>query len=444
MRLPQFGAVALCALKSCWAIGRFYWRDELSAYRWARHRVVDAAGSDKVGLAAISMWWIARAAAEETLQGAPLAAAWLKLFRTQLSVVDTYWLRWRGDFAESAELRRAYSGLYGRFFARALLAHHFGHSRFLSLKRNGLVVPGSVHVRRIAQGDMPDWLAWDDRRSRFVLGEAKGSLTARDFLLSEEPKCVANGKAQFDRVETYDGNVIVQPAQWVAATRWATDARDGDPVTILWDPPGDDEMAVTEEPGRHREAMTRAWLESIAQGMGWENADALLSKDRAKEAISVRAPPGSVPEVEDWPTAGDVDTEAFRVFAARQPSVSSMADPAEQEAEGIDELLKSKLYPDPRVLQPPSGETDVHQGDYISAAITRFGVRPIQSKGDYKELLRMQDAARAGKESAVLVGIPINIDLRARRGGKTWLDGAGIAQPGDLSLFDLRRVALDR
>jgi hypothetical protein len=127
--------------------------------------------------------------------------------------------------AESAELRRAYSGLYGRFVARALLSNHLGLTRFLSLKRNGLMVPGSVEVRRTAKGDIPDWLAWDEQNSRLVLGEAKGSLSSNDFLVAGGPKCARDGKAQFDRVETYHGTSVVQPARWVAATRWATDQR---------------------------------------------------------------------------------------------------------------------------------------------------------------------------------------------------------------------------
>ena len=56
------------------------------SFRWTRHRVVDSSGNDKNEHAAISMWWIARAAAEETLQGSPLVSAWMKLFRTHLSV----------------------------------------------------------------------------------------------------------------------------------------------------------------------------------------------------------------------------------------------------------------------------------------------------------------------------------------------------------------------
>ena len=116
------------------------------SYRWTQHRVVDAQCNDKTGCVAINMWWVAHAAAEETLTGSPLMPAWLKLFKTHLSTQNNYWLRWRGDLAESTELRRAYSGLYGRFFARALLGHHLGFSYFCSLKRNGLNIRDKIKV----------------------------------------------------------------------------------------------------------------------------------------------------------------------------------------------------------------------------------------------------------------------------------------------------------
>ena len=250
------------------------------------------------------MWWVAHAAAEETLQGSPLVSAWLKLFRTHLSTRDG-WLRWRGDLAESAELRRAYSGLYGRFFARALLTHHLGFTRFHSLGRNGLRIPNGVEVARIDDGDIPDWLAWDDQHSRFVLGEAKGSLTARDFLAPGTPKCVENGQNQFKRVRTFDQGRDIRPARWVAATRWATEERIGKPATILWDPPGEETPFGEEEAARYRAAITRAWLDSIAAGMGWTGADDLLSKERGREALMVRAEPGSLSEGDDWPQLED-------------------------------------------------------------------------------------------------------------------------------------------
>src|SRR5690606_35084107 len=75
------------------------------------------------------------------------------------------------------------------------------------------------------------------------------------------------------------------------------------PATLLWDPPVIDEPFSEDEALRHRKAMTRAWLDSLAPALGLEGADALLSDERAREAITIRAEPGSLPEEEDWPTS---------------------------------------------------------------------------------------------------------------------------------------------
>ena len=413
------------------------------SFRWTRHPVVDGSGNDKNGHAAISMWWIAHAAAEETLQGSPLESAWLKLFRTQLSTRDDYWLRWRGDLAESAELRRAYSGLYGRFFARALLTHHLGFTRFRSLKRNGLEVQGSVKVKRTNGGDIPDWIAWDDRNSGFVLGEAKGSLTARDFLSPGTPKCVGNGKDQFDRVETCVGGRTIHPARWVAATRWATEDRKGDPITILWDPPVEDTPFDEEEATRHRAAMTRAWLNSIAPRMGWTGANELLSREREREAIVIRAEPGSIPESKDWhPLEDESDGDIPEATFAGIPRQAESARRRELE-DPIGELRDSTLYADTTTLLPRDQESSVHEHPYIAAMITRFGIRPVRMSDDIDAMRRAQDPARDREEPAMLVGVPLGFDATSRLKDSIWLDGAGIAQPGNLAVFDLGQVTFD-
>ena len=413
------------------------------SYRCPRHRVLDASGNDKRGHAAISMWWIARAAAEETLQGSPFTSAWIKLFRTHLSTRDDYWLRWRGDLAESAELRRTYSGLYGRFFARALLTHHLGFTRFLSLKRNGLEVQGSVKVERTSEGDIPDWLAWDDRHSLFVLCEAKGSLTARDFLSPGTPKCVGNGKQQFNRVMTHEGGRIIHPARWVAATRWATDVRNGDPTTILWDPPVKYPPFDEEEATRHRVAMTRAWLNRIAPGMGWTDADDLLSREREREALLVGAEPGSIPESSDWdPFEDEHDGDITEATLGGTLMQAEGARRREIE-DSISGLSDSELYANTTNLQPPNQESSAHEHRYIAAVITRFGIRPVKTSDDVDTMRRAQDRARDREEPAMLVGVPLGIDPASSSIGDSWLDGAGIAQAGNLAVFDLGRVTFN-
>lgn len=260
--------------------------------RWTRHRLNDGVGNDYHGLTPINLMWVASAAAEETLQGSPLAGAWLNLFSAQLSQNDPLWLRWGGDMAESTELRRAYSGLYGRFFARALLQQHLGFTNFISLGRDGVEVNNSVAVKRTCNGDIPDWIAWCPRRNRHVLGEAKGTLTAKDFLGHAIPKCVVEGKKQFERVSVFDGHTVKTPLKWVAASRWATDLRTVTPVTALFDPPEDDVPYSENEAHRHSEAMHRAWLDSLAAGFGIEGADDFMSDANRDRRMVIIAWPG--------------------------------------------------------------------------------------------------------------------------------------------------------
>jgi len=415
------------------------------AYRWARHRVYDTGGKDKRGMAAISLLAVARAAAEETLQGSPMAGAWLKLFRTQISEDDNYWLRWRSDLAESAELRRAYSGLYGRFFARSLLTSHLGLSRFLSLKRNGIEILGSIRVERNAKGDIPDWIAWDDRNTRFVLCEAKGSLSATDFLKPGAPSCVSEGKAQFERVTSYVGGRQIYPAQWVAASRWATDQRKGGPVTILWDPPTEGDSFPKEDVEHHRAAMGRAWLESIAPGLGWSSADALLSSERRREVLLVEVKPGAVAPHLNWPASEDI-FDTVQPFSEEIRARLSPQGPMVQLRQSIterDNLTESDLYGDRSLLDQSPHEEGGHEGEYLVSLITRFGIRPIRTRADFEMLQNAQERAYRLEEPAMIVGLPIGFDP-SQPDNVIWRDEAGIASKGGLSIFDLRMTSVNR
>lgn len=421
------------------------------SHRWTTHRVRDAAGNDRVGEAPISMWWIAHAAAEETLQGGPLVPAWLKLFRTHLSQNDQYAFRWRGDLAESSELRRAYSGLYGRFVARALLTNHLGLSRFTSLKRNGISLPNGVEVSRIKGGDIPDWIAWDESNRRYVLCEAKGSLTSADFLSTSGPKCVLDGKAQFSRVITTDNARLIHPSQWVAGTKWATDVRGGGPITILWDPPVDDDFNDGDKVQRYRAGITRAWLDSIARGFGWQGADELISPERQREALIINAPPGPLRPEQEWPSEPDVDERrpeypmalGPRAAAPRSSLAGAPSDVERVVSRVTNPLRELDLYKGSTPLVPAEPESHPLQGSYVAALVTPFGIQPIKSVRDLEQLRRAQDGARALREPAMILGIPTGLDPAQPISRKLWMDSAGIAPPNGLALFDLRQVQVE-
>ena len=106
-------------------------------YRWTHLRKVDQNGGSVVsGDWPISLFRAALFDAEETIQGSPFASAWLRLFQEHLSTSESDMLRWRGEFGTSSEVRRAFSGLYERYFARALLAGELGITDFIPLQTN--------------------------------------------------------------------------------------------------------------------------------------------------------------------------------------------------------------------------------------------------------------------------------------------------------------------
>ena len=227
-------------------------------YRWTKVRLVKPeAKIDVAQFRPFSLWRAALAAADETVQGRPFAAAWLRLFTTHLSSSEAVQLRWRDDLAQSTEMRRVFSALYGRYFARALLASELGITDFISLDSKVTCIPKGVTVNRIDNGDIPDWIGWDPQAGSYVLAEAKGRLTGSDQqFLNGTPKCVDAGKAQFERVEVRDsGGRIIATRNWVAAMLWSTEKRCRSPVSLLWDPRADGEMLTDEEATRHAAAI---------------------------------------------------------------------------------------------------------------------------------------------------------------------------------------------
>ena len=228
------------------------------------------AGQDAVMVKWLNLWWAALAAADETIQGGPLAPAWLRLFEAHLSGSEATMLRWRGHLGESAEVRRAYSGLYGRYFARAVLASELGITNFVPLLTKVTKISGGVTVTRVGRGDLPDWIAWDPVARSHVLCEAKGRLSGsgKQFLRGK-PGCIRVGKAQFDKVKVADlGGRQIATRNWIAANLWSTDRVARDPVALLWDPPGEGATLTSEEAEHHARAMRRQRDATVAVRLG--------------------------------------------------------------------------------------------------------------------------------------------------------------------------------
>lgn len=360
-------------------------------YRWTDLRVVDPARShDVTTRQAISLWWIALAAADETIQGGPLTAAWLRLFSAHLSRRDAVSLRWRGDLAASAELRRAYSALYGRYMARALLASRLGFVDFTSLHTKTTTLADGITVNRTAKGDIPDWIAWDPRTGSYVLGEAKGSLSGseRDFR-SGTPACVGSGKSQFGRVSVTGPAGLIRTRNWVAANLWSTDQRRQRSVSLLWDP----ETIGAEIPEDERAL----------------RADGLRRRRLAAQALRL----GRLGLMRRQPR---VDGPIVRVRAL--PGADAMP-----RMDGSSQIDAELMPPDQTSLEP-------HEAGYVAAVITPLGIRPVLTKADLKVPADQPAMLFGVDEAALMTPEPRTI----------WLGETGIASAEGIALFNLREV----
>lgn len=385
-------------------------------YRYTRIRIVDPrAGIDVRGYPALSLFWPALAAAEETIQGSPLASAWLRLFQEHLSQNTPDVLRWRGDLAESAEMRRAYSALYGRYFSRALLACKFGITDFVPLSRNGVDIPGGASVHRVAPGDIPDWIAWDPADRCYVLAEAKGRLTgSTPAFMWGTPPCVGSGKDQFKRVSVSDSaGKGIMTRDWLVAHRWSTDARPREPISLMWDPRrAGGELSRGELPF-HAAAIRRTRISNIAAALGFRvsvgDGDGFMG-----QAIRISVAP-SLAAVPRTPLKDETSLPVDRTHAAEIPTA----------------------------ITEPSW--DNHENAYAAAVFTRLGIQPIRNGDDLDSARSVQERARGG-EPAMVYGIAADALSTSDLERETWLSGNGIVSSDGAGLFDLRdeRVELNR
>ena len=387
-------------------------------HRFTYLRLVDGA-VDVGGVKAIDLWWMACAGAEELVQGAPMAPALAELFHAHL-VDGSRWLTWRGDLAESTEMRRAFSGLYGRIVARALLVHRLGLTDLVSLERN--VTPyGALVVKRNSTvvfgqtqyevGDAPDWIATDPRTRRPVLCEAKGLLGGSvDTFRTGKPKCISTGKAQFGRVKVYYGSSVAATRNWVVANLWSTERRDRTPMSLMYDPPGEGDDIPDEAWPQVEAAARGAWLESVLNGLGVTRNEGEAPDAGTGFALTVEVP------------APD-PIETLRAVADQDDSDRS------------DE--SGPLLPDER------HSTLGHGGRYLMALVTRAGMVFIRSPMELAYArLRIAEERDSGR-SSLLVGVAT--DAQWRRGdvgGSEWISSAGIVRHDGFAVFDADRITV--
>ncbi len=220
--------------------------------------------------------WAAWGAAVETLQIDLVASGWMNLFSALLVPHPSVQLRWLGSGPGSnAEVKRAYSALFGRFFGRAVLRRDH-HCRWLRQVHHGMELAPGVTLRRRSglPGDLPDWVGWDDAHDCFVVAEAKGSHDRGNWNGAPPPP-IRTALDQLDRVEIVDASGPIHFKKWAVACRWGTVANGVAPTIVTCDPDRKGRILEPAEARGMRAEMRAQWVADLLIGVGRDDIAAI-------------------------------------------------------------------------------------------------------------------------------------------------------------------------
>lgn len=186
---------------------------------------------------------IGNAAARETLVTATyhMAAIWTDLFHS-LMAPNSRHLCWCEDGPGiGRDARIAYSGLLGRYMARAYLAEHENVRVLVPLdvaKRCLKGTPYEIRKDPKGRGLEADWIGLDD--SGLVIVEAKGSYNVGISNWCgpyKIPQVLQSAISQAQRTAIFKNLRQKLPAKrWAIASRWGTENNGLEPTLLAWDP----------------------------------------------------------------------------------------------------------------------------------------------------------------------------------------------------------------
>ena len=191
----------------------------------------------------MSLVQLAIAAARETFATATphFVAAWTDLFQSMMATSSTD-LRWRESGPGiGRDARIAYSGLLGRYLARAYLTWNEGVRVLVPLDTaKGIFRNTSYRLIKQPSGHglEADWIGLDARQ-RLVIVEAKGTFNARIRAWKDTNSLpavlrTAIGQAQRSVVTKGPAQTRLPSKRWAIASRWANEHNKLDPTLIAW------------------------------------------------------------------------------------------------------------------------------------------------------------------------------------------------------------------
>jgi hypothetical protein len=218
---------------------------------------------------------VGRCAWGEILQTAPAGSSLVSFLDDMLvSGADLIWKE--AGPGRGKEMRRAFSGLFGRFFARAYLESYHGFVWFAQIDGDNFEYsPFRVRRKPGSKTEMPDWLCGGPG-GLVGIAEAKGSHLGGKATPRKAPKpiCTAEGQISGVAVEELVGPTGSQRWQlrkvkgWAVMSRWGVASPARAPYLYALDPETDGESLSPGSAEALAQTIARTHIKQLARGLG--------------------------------------------------------------------------------------------------------------------------------------------------------------------------------
>ena len=230
---------------------------------------------------------IAQAALREISQ-LSLSALPFDSFLNSLLVPSDAWFRWISPLGRVRETKTAFSGLFGRFVARAYLTRYHRYRYFDPITNDLQAVSGwpGYRLKRVKKGDLPDWLITTSRS--IGIAEAKGS-----YNKSGPSQPLEAARTQAARVQVILGARSIRTKRYAIATRWAVDgsAQLSSPWLVVHDPENGEDSPTEKEANDISRSIGLGHFASMTSGFGLADTAAALAKAKTLKPMSLHLPP---------------------------------------------------------------------------------------------------------------------------------------------------------
>ncbi len=218
---------------------------------------------------------VQRSAWSEILQTAPRGNSLFAFFEDLLEPGSNLIWREAGP-GLGTEMRRSFSGLFGRFFARAYLEGHHDFRWFAAIDGDDFNLSPRWRIRKKpgSKTEMPDWIC--AQPGALAIAEAKGSHQKGDATRAGEPGPIKTAKGQIEGVQVQKGFPARAGLRWRAKSvkgwavmsRWGTSSPARSPFLFALDPDTEGEPLTADEINDLVQAVARKHIEQISIGLG--------------------------------------------------------------------------------------------------------------------------------------------------------------------------------